>query len=228
MVFRRNVIPIEEPIMMRAIADQVPQDSAGAREIGFSIPQTYNASRVLFDNLALGNGERPALTGPGGTRSYAQLCAEAAQWGHGFLSLGLKRGDRVLMFLDDTPVYPAAFFGAVRAGFVPLLINTLTPPDLLQFYLSDAGTSVAVADAEFSSRFDTIACKDTPLHTLIVVNGAAGAHAVPHAIAAESWLQDFPTDLAEADTSRNEMAFWMYSSGSTGRPKGIVHLQHDM
>src|SRR6202023_576508 len=35
-------------------------------------------------------------------------------------------------------------------------------------------------------------------------------------------------DLAEADTHRNEMAFWMYSSGSTGRPKGIVHLQHDM
>ena len=40
--------------------------------------------------------------------------------------------------------------------------------------------------------------------------------------------KDFPTDLAEADTHRNEMAFWMYSSGSTGRPKGIVHLQHDM
>jgi len=34
--------------------------------------------------------------------------------------------------------------------------------------------------------------------------------------------------LAEADTDRDEMAFWMYSSGSTGRPKGIVHLQHDM
>jgi acetyl-CoA synthetase len=34
--------------------------------------------------------------------------------------------------------------------------------------------------------------------------------------------------LPEADTHRDEMAFWMYSSGSTGRPKGIVHLQHDM
>ena len=67
--------------------------------------------------------------------SYAELCAEASRWGHGLISLGLKRGDRVLMFLDDTPAYPAAFFGAVRAGFVPLLINTLTPPDLLQFYL---------------------------------------------------------------------------------------------
>jgi benzoate-CoA ligase family protein len=214
--------------MTHEIADQVPPDNPGTREIGFTIPDRYNASRILFDNLSHGRGDRPALTGPGGTHSYAQLCAEASQWGHGLLSLGLKRGDRVLMFLDDTPAYPAAFFGAVRAGFVPLLINTLTPPDLLQFYLSDARAAIAVADAEFCSRFDAVACKDTPLHTLVVVNGAAGAHAAPHAIVADSWLRDFSTNLAEVDTNRNEMAFWMYSSGSTGRPKGIVHLQHDM
>ena len=217
------------------IADQVPSDSPGAREIGFAIPQTYNASRILFDNLSKGRGDRLALTGPLGTRSYFELCAEASQWGHGFLSLGLKRGDRILMFLDDTPAYPAAFFGAVRAGFVPLLINTLTPPDLLQFYLSDSAATIAVADAEFCARFDAVACKDTPLRTLIVVNGEtgdhkgdAGDHAVPNTVIAEQWLTAFAAELAEADTNRNELAFWMYSSGSTGRPKGIVHLQHDM
>ena len=164
--------------MTLEIADQVPSDSPGAREIGFAIPQIYNASRILFDNLAKGRGDRPALIGPLGTRSYAELCAEACRWGHGFNSLGLQRGDRILMFLDDTPAYPAAFFGAVRAGFVPLLINTLTPPDLLQFYLADSGAAVAVADAEFCARFDAEACKDTALRTLIVVNGTAPDHAV--------------------------------------------------
>jgi benzoate-CoA ligase family protein len=210
------------------IVDQVSADSAGAREIGFSIPTVYNASRVLFDNLAKRYGDRLALTGPLGTVTYAELCAEASRWGHGLVSLGLKRGDRVLMFLDDTPAYPAAFFGAVRAGFVPLLINTLTPPDLLRFYLSDSTATVAVADAEFCARFDAVACKDTALQTLIVVNDAAGAHAVPKTLSAGEWLPGFPSELAETETHRNEMAFWMYSSGSTGRPKGIVHLQHDM
>ena len=210
------------------IVDQVPTESAGAREIGFSIPTVYNASRVLFDNLPKGYGDRLALTGPLGAVTYAELCAEASRWGHGLISLGLKRGDRVLMFLDDTPAYPAAFFGAVRAGFVPLLINTLTPPDLLQFYLSDSAATVAVADAEFSARFDAVACKDTALHTLIVVNGEASGHAVATTMIAKDWLPSFPADLTEAETHRNEMAFWMYSSGSTGRPKGIVHLQHDM
>jgi benzoate-CoA ligase family protein len=214
--------------MTNEITDQVPRDNPGAREIGFAIPQSYNASRILFDNLAQGRGNRPALIGPAGTQTYAELCAQASRWGHGLQSLGLKRGDRILMFLDDTPAYPAAFFGAVRSGFVPLLINTLTPPDLLQFYLSDAGASVAVAEAEFCTRFNAVACKDTPLRTLIVVNGESGDHAVPNALVAAEWLQTFPTELAEADTDRDEMAFWMYSSGSTGRPKGIVHLQHDM
>lgn len=214
--------------MSNEIRDQVPADCVGASEIGFAVPESYNAGRVLFDNLAKGRGNKLALIGPAGTRTYAELCADACRWGNGFASLGLKRGDRVLLFLDDTPAYPAAFFGAVRAGFVPLLINTLTPPDLLQFYLADSGAAVAVADAEFCARFNAEACKDTSLHTLIVVNGAVGDQAAPKAVAAADWLSQFPAELTEAPTHRDEMAFWMYSSGSTGRPKGIVHLQHDM
>jgi benzoate-CoA ligase family protein len=214
--------------MTEPIADHVPRDSAGAREIGFSIPERYNASRILFDNLEKGRGGNLAITSPSGALSYGELCAEACRWGNGFQSLGLSRGDRILMFLDDTPAYPAAFFGAVRAGFVPLLINTLTPPDLLQFYLADSGARIAVADSEFASRFDAAACADTPLRMLISVNGEAGDHAAPKLLRAADWLSGFPAELAEADTHRDEMAFWMYSSGSTGRPKGIVHLQHDM
>jgi acetyl-CoA synthetase len=210
------------------INDQVPLDSVGAREIGFSIPARYNACRILFDNLTAGRGDRVAVVGPSGTRTYQELCADACKWGNGFRSLGLQRGDRVLLFLDDTPAYPAAFFGAVRAGFVPLLINTLTPPDLLQFYLSDSGASVAVTDAAFGAIFNETACRDTALRTLIVVNGTAEAGSVATRLASEQWLAGFSDELAEADTHRNEMAFWMYSSGSTGRPKGIVHLQHDM
>src|ERR1700760_3438011 len=191
---------IRERVMAHEIADGVPRDNPGAREIGFNIPERYNASRVLFDNLAKANGDRTALIGPAGSLSYRELCAEACRWGNGFVSLGLARADRVLLFLDDTPAYPAAFFGAVRAGLVPLLINTLTPPDLLQFYLADSGATVAVADAEFGARFDAEACKDTPLRTLIVAGGAAGEHAAPEAIAAEQWLPRFAGELAESDT----------------------------
>ena len=206
----------------------MPPDSPGAREIGFAIPERYNASRILFDNLAKGRGDRLALTGPAGTRSYAELCAEACRWGNGFISLGLKRGDRVLMFLDDTPAYPAAFFGAVRAGFVPLLINTLTPPDLLQFYLVRFRR-----DGRRRGRrvLRALRCAGLQGHGAAHADRRQWRRRRPRRAERDrrrAWLQALPTELAEADTHRNEMAFWMYSSGSTGRPKGIVHLQHDM
>ena len=123
----------------RASSITVPARCPGSLEIGFAIPDRYNASAILFDNLDAGRGDRPVLTGPAGSRTYAELAREACAWGTALLSLGLQRGDRVLLFLDDTPAYPAALFGAIRAGLVPLLINTLTPPDLLQFYLADSG-----------------------------------------------------------------------------------------
>ena len=68
---------------MTEIADQVPRNGPAAREIGFAIPERYNCSRILFDNLAAGRGDRVALTGPAGTRTYSELCADASRWGHG-------------------------------------------------------------------------------------------------------------------------------------------------
>ena len=197
------------------------------REIGFSTPERYNASAILYDNLAA-NGWRPAVIGPAGTRTYAELAADAAAFGAGLLSLGLQRGDRVLLFLDDTPAYPAALFGAIRAGLVPLLINTLTPSDLLQFYLSDSGATVAVADAAFADRFNATACDGTKLENPRRHQRRGGAAGPVATQSAAPWLAGPAPALAPADTHRDDMAFWMYSSGSTGRPKGIVHLQHDM
>jgi benzoate-CoA ligase family protein len=207
--------------------DRVPRHAPGAVEIGFSVPERYNASAILFDNLP-GRGDHPAVTGPAGSRTYAELCGDAAQVGHALLALGLQRGDRVLLFLDDTPAYAAALFGALRAGLVPLLINTLTPSDLLQFYLSDSGSRVALVEASFADRCNSTSCANTGLEKLIIVNGEpAGEPPIP-SLAADRLLARFPRDLEAADTHRDDMAFWMYSSGSTGRPKGIVHLQHDM
>ena len=209
------------------LIDGVPADAPGTREIGFSVPDRYNASAILFDNL-MASGYRCAVTGPAGSRTYAELAADACTFGAGLLSLGLRRGDRVLLFLDDTPAYPAAIFGAIRAGLVPLLINTLTPPDLLQFYLADSGSAVAICDSAFIERFNDEACRDTKLQAVVVTNGEGSPPGPARALSGAEWLGRPPGPFAPADTRRDDMAFWMYSSGSTGRPKGIVHLQHDM
>lgn len=217
-----------KPASSSAIIDHVADDAPGAREIGFSIPERYNASAILFDNLSRGNAGRAAVRGPRGTLTYDALCRLACRAGNALLSLDLEPGERVLLLLDDTPMYPAFFFGAIRAGLVPMLINTLSPPDLLQFYLADAGARAMVVEAEFAPQLTPEAVRDTALENAIVVNGYADLPHVPGAIGANDLLLDAADTLKAAATHRNDMAFWMYSSGSTGRPKGVVHLQHDM
>lgn len=201
-------------------------DIAAASEIGFVKADHPNASAVLFDNLTR-HPDKRAVTGPMGSMTYATLCAEAAKWGHAFIAAGLTRGDRIAFFLDDTPVYPAAFFGAVRAGFVPVLLNTQTTPDLLRFLLEDSRARIALCDASVADQLGRDAFAGTGLETVVVANGGL-RDGDGQVIDADAFLAGRPDILDCADTGPDDMAFWMYSSGSTGRPKGIVHLQHDM
>jgi benzoate-CoA ligase family protein len=212
---------------MRPFEDKVPHDAPGSREIGFAIPGRYNAGRLLFDNLERGLADKTAVYSTAGNWTYGELCRRSAQVGNALLGAGLQRGDRVLLFLNDHPSYVTAFFGAVRAGLVPLLINTLSPADLLHFYLEDSGARAAIFDAEYAALFSEETTRDLPeLKVLVAVNGAAQVSSrVP--LQDERWFDAQSAELAEADTHRDEMAFWLYSSGSTGRPKGVVHLQHD-
>lgn len=211
---------------MTRIDDPVGSDTPGTVEIGFDKAAHPNASAILFDNLAR-DPAALAVTGPLGRRTYAELSADAARWGHAFAAFGLARGERIAFFTDDTPVYVAAFFGAVRAGFVPVLLNTQSPPDLLNYYLTDSGARLAVCEATFNETFSADAVAGTALERLVIANGPAPVDD-GFRQDAEAFTADHPTTLAPADTGPDDMAFWMYSSGSTGRPKGIVHLHHDM
>lgn len=206
------------------ITDPVGDDAPGAREIGFDRALHRNCSDMLWQNLTR-NPDKTAVISPLGTLTYRALIGEAARWGHAFARAGLRRGDRVAFFLDDTPAYPAAFYGAVRAGFVPVLLNIQTRPDVLNYFLKDSGARLALVEADLAGLFGPNTTSGTALETLVIVNGQAKA---PGAVTAAAFLDGMPDTLASADTGPGDMAFWMYSSGSTGRPKGIVHLHHDI
>ena len=189
-------------------------DTAGARAIGFRRDDHPNASAILWDNLAR-NPDAPAVDGPAGRLTYAELIAAASRWGHALAAHGLGRGERVAMLLDDRPEYPAAVMGAIRAGFVPVLLNTQAAPDLLRFFVEDSGARMAICEAALAGSL-----REAAPGVEVVSVGEGGT--------ARAFVDGFPDALPCADTDPCDMAFWMYSSGSTGRPKGIVHLQHDM
>ena len=214
-----QVAPIQDPVGL---------DTAGAGEIGFSVPERYNASAVLFDNLEAGRGARTAVLSGDVRLTYAGLCALASQAGHALIAAGVSRSDRVVMLLDDTPVYPAAFFGAVRAGFVPVLLNTLSPADLVRYYIEDSSAGIVIAEANLLPVLAEALEEGAKVKLVVVANGDVPDNFPVDTASWEGFIAAQPAELEPADTHRDDMAFWMYSSGSTGRPKGIVHLQHDM
>ena len=208
-----------------------PFDRAGvsASEIDFSIAERYNCSRILYANLTAGRGSKIAVVCGERRFSYRELCALASRVGNGLAAMGLARGSRVLLLLHDTPEYVAAIFGAMRAGFVPVLINTLSPAELIGFYLQDCGAEVAIVSGDLAPLLGHESVRASRLRHAIYVGETQDPPNLGLAAVLDwdTWIAPHSDQLAEADTHRDEMAFWMYSSGSTGRPKGVVHLHHD-
>ncbi len=194
-----------------------------AAEIGFHLPARYNAARLLFDNLAAGRGDKVAIYSDHRNWTYAELAEEARRIGAALLARGLESGDRVALFLDDTPLYPAAIMGALHAGLVPVLLNTLSPADQARFYIEDSGARAVLVEAEFQALFSAEALSGLAVEAIFVANGVA------RVAGSENWsaIAEQPAELTEASTAPDDPAFWMYSSGSTGRPKGVVHRHGD-
>jgi acetyl-CoA synthetase len=212
------------------VTDPVPPDTPGILEISFLIPERYNAASILFDNIAAGRGEKLALHGDRRSVTYAELCELAAQVGNALIDAGLTRGARVLLLMLDTPEYAAAIFGAMQAGCVPVLMNTLSPAELVAYYLQDSAAEVAIVHSELAKLLEHQDVRATRLRHVVMVGGNESVSA-QHVYSVHDWvewLQPHSRAIKAADTHRDEMALWMYSSGSTGRPKGVVHLHHDL
>lgn len=137
--------------------------------------------------------------------------------------LGIGREDRILMVLDDTPVFPALFLGAMRIGAVPVPVNFLARPDDFGYFLDDSYARLAAVDHGF---LETVGPQvaTRPGVGLLVANGPAPDDAA----SLDGWLEDETDETDPVDTHPDDMAFWLYSSGSTGKPKGVVHRHADI
>jgi benzoate-CoA ligase family protein len=187
-----------------------------------ALPERYNVSTILDRNLEAGRGGKVAIHCGDREVTYEQLLADACAAGRAFGALGIGREQRVLLVLDDTPAFPAAFLGAIRAGLVPVPLNPLFKPDDYRYLLADSDAQAVVVDLDLLGKVrEAVAARGEPVE-LITVGGAEGTHDF------DELLVEHAGELAPANSHRDDPAFWLYSSGSTGRPKGVVHLQHDL
>ena len=85
-----------------------------------------------------GRGDRVAFTDPWRSLTYAELDAASARFAAGFAAAGITREQRIALVMLDIIDFPIAFWGALRAGVIPVPINTLLPPDIIGYILQDS------------------------------------------------------------------------------------------
>jgi benzoate-CoA ligase len=182
-----------------------------------------NVSVLTDRNLDAGRADKTALITGDGTRvSFADVHALASRFAARLRDRGVQREQRVVLIMDDTPRFHAAFLGAIRAGAVPVPVNFLARASDFAYVMTDSYAVLTVTDAAF---LDKVGPQAERLGVPLVIGGAGDA--VDGADALDAWLSEGPDHVDPVDSHADDPAFWLYSSGSTGRPKGVVHLQHD-
>ncbi|HKW00806.1 MAG TPA: benzoate-CoA ligase family protein [Vicinamibacterales bacterium] len=199
--------------------------SLTAADLG--IPAVFNAAvRFVDRNVEEGRGDRVAIECGDERVTYAQVLDRVNRFGSALRSkLDVRPEERVVLLLTDGPAFAYCFFGAIKAGAVPIPLNTLWTPADYRFVLDDSSASVLVVSESLLPQIAKISALNRRTLRHIVV---AGEQADLGAVRLDDLLAMGSPEFDAEPTSRDAPAFWLYSSGSTGLPKGCVHLQHDM
>jgi benzoate-CoA ligase family protein len=172
--------------------------------------------------VAEGREARVAFRAGGRAVTYGEVADRVARAAGALREAALDSEQRVLLALNDSPAFAAAFWGAAKLGAVAVPVNTLMSADEYEFLLNDSRARVAVVEAEVVPRLLAVRERCPWLRALLVVGGRAAG------------LPDFDEALAQAKpvaeavpTSGEDIVYWGYTSGSTGRPKAAVHSHQD-
>ncbi|SIT38669.1 Benzoate--CoA ligase [Paraburkholderia ribeironis] len=162
-----------------------------------------------------------------GTTTYAELEQRARRFATVLRTLGMHPEERVLLVMLDTVALPTAFLGALYAGVVPVVANTLlTAADYVYMLTHSHARAVIASDALLANVTQAL---DTAEHDgcqLIV--SQASADASPAARRLEQLIDAAAPAVKGCASSCDDIAFWLYSSGSTGKPKGTVHTHANL
>ncbi|MFV0512176.1 MAG: class I adenylate-forming enzyme family protein [Jhaorihella sp.] len=184
----------------------------------------FDAPQPDFNEILTLHGKwlaaKPAVVQNTTTVTWAELDTRLNRVANGLIALGLRRGDRVAVVMDNSIAMIEAMFGILRAGGVIVPLNLSVPPEGMAAMLRDSAVSAIFADAGLTGRVDTVS---RDLESLL-----AGAR-IAHGESPDGWTGFAGWRDAQRPgnpgirVAPDDLFNIIYSSGTTGMPKGIAH-----
>jgi benzoate-CoA ligase family protein len=189
------------------------------------LPQIFNVAAHMVDrNVFEGRGERVAIECGDERVTYQQLLERTNRVGNLLRDLGVRREERVMLLLPDTPEFLYTFFGAIKIGAVAVPVNPLCKPREYEYMLNDTRARVAFVSETLLPQLESIPRERLRyLRQIVVLGQGSGEYPTLRGL-----MDAASSELDPEPTHKDDVAFWLYSSGSTGAAKGCIHLHHDM
>src|SRR5205085_9964140 len=145
-------------------------------------------------HVSKGGGGQVAIRFRGGEVTYTELAENVNRCGNALLRLGLERGQRLLLVVKDCPEFFYLFWGAIKAGIVPVPINVILRAADYRIILEDSGCSGLVYSPEFATEVEGALASARPEVALPVEGGERSLRAL--LAAAPAQLDAVPADAS--------------------------------
>ena len=183
---------------------------------------------MLIHELILNSANRyadsPALLLANKSLSYGELWEQVQSVGNGLNRLGVRRSDRIGIYLNKRFEGVVSYFAASYAGAVFVPINPALKPRQVGHILRDCNVSVLITSQASYSNLQSELPECSDLKFVVTIGG--DAKATDGQYSRLSWEELLATDPAAAQLPRcidHDIASILYTSGSTGKPKGVLH-----
>jgi long-chain acyl-CoA synthetase len=169
--------------------------------------------------------EREALVAGSARLTYGKLLDRSLRLARGLQELGVRRGDRVAVYMDNSAGCAAAIYGTLLAGGVFVVVNPQTKQDKLLYVLDDCEATVLLTEGSLT-RTAVAAADDAESVRAVIADAAPDG--VEAALAFDELVQGSEPSPQPAGTIPLDLAALIYTSGSTGFPKGVMMTHQSM